>query len=405
MKEILFVLLLVVVNQLANAQTVFWSETFENGCSSGCAATGYSGPNGAWSVTNTGTNGGNANVWYVSCAENGQASGVCGAGCGSDESMHVGSSFYGDLGAAYLAGGMGTNPETNRRVNSPVIDCSGRSNITLSFVYIENGDGVTDNATLKISYNGGTTWNDLADMGKTTLCGGGQGLWQTYSMVLPAAANNNANLRLGFNWTNNNNSGTDPSFAVDDVQLSVVSPMPVELIGFDGNCIGDHQALISWSTASEINNSHFEIEKASDGVQFNTAYSLSGAGNSNAVIDYQQIVDVPANGAWFRLKQVDFDGQFSWSESIYLSCNQTGDLKNTIVQYQQEDHAISLSNLPQGVPVAVTLFDAGGRAILTKDVLNSETEMKLYCAECHAGLYMLSIVSQRETFSVKLVIQ
>ena len=96
----------------ATAQTVFWTEDFEgNPCNSGCDPSLIS-----WTNTNTGTNSGSANRWYVSCAENGQAAGVCGAGCGTDESLHIGSATLGDIGAAYDA-----SQTTNKRIESPTI--------------------------------------------------------------------------------------------------------------------------------------------------------------------------------------------------------------------------------------------------------------------------------------------
>ncbi len=386
------------------AQVVFWSENFENNCSSGCAATAYSGANGAWSVTSTGVNGPDANIWFVSCAENGQATGICGAGCGTDESMHVGSSIYGDLGAAYLAGGMGTTPETNRRVNSPVINCTGRNTITLSFVYIENGEGTTDNATLKISYNGGTTWSDLADMGKTPLCVSGQGRWQTYSVVLPASANNNANVRLGFNWTNNNNTGTDPSFAVDDIQLSVVAPMPVELVEFNGKCSGTGQAVLSWMTASETGNDHFEIEQSADGVQFHTVAAQAGAGNSNTAIAYEQAVSLPEQGAWYRLKQVDYDGQFALSSPVRVECLNANGFDNTLVGYQQETKQVLMHFLPPDLLMQAMLSDTRGRPVFEKNFYSQSGINYLDAGDVLPGVYLLKLSSDQQSKSFKLII-
>src|SRR5690606_22643499 len=144
--------------------------------------------------------------------------------------MHITSVFNPTGGAAYDAGGLCGIlycPQTNRRAQSPVINCTGRSNITLSFNYIEFGEGTNDNATLW--YYDGSTWAQIADMPKTNCCGGAcngfrQGQWTNYTIMLPASANNNANVQIGFKWQNNDDGvGTDPSFAVDDIALSVAS--------------------------------------------------------------------------------------------------------------------------------------------------------------------------------------
>ena len=213
---------------VAKAQTTFWTETFTNGCTSLC--TTFTGANGAWTITSTGTNGAKANTWFWSCAENGNAAGTCGTGCGNDASMHIGNvagspaaAFFcptGDCGAAYDA----TNAQvvTNKRAESPVINCTGRSTITLSFNYIERGQNTLDNATLW--YYDGATWSQLIDLAKTATgvgCGS-QGYWTNYSQVLPASADNNPNVKIGINWTNNGDgTGSDPSIAVDDITLTV----------------------------------------------------------------------------------------------------------------------------------------------------------------------------------------
>lgn len=206
---------------------VFWTETFENGCTSACDVSGYtSGPNGAWTVTSTGTNGFDANNFYVSCAEPGFNAGQCSSSpcAANNATLYVGviPSLLGFIpdGATYLAGGLGFwFPQTDKRAESPSINCTGKSNITLAFNYIENGQGSTDNATLW--YFDGSTWTQLSDMNKTTVCGSGEGTWTAFTITLPASADNNPGIKIGFRWVNNDdNQGTDPSFAVNDITLS-----------------------------------------------------------------------------------------------------------------------------------------------------------------------------------------
>lgn len=203
-----------------------WTEPFSNGCTQLCLANGYNG----WSVVSTGTNGTSANEYFLSCQENGNAAGACGSGCGADASLHIGNvstspaAFLfcptGDCGAAY-DGGVGSGTcLTSKRAQSPAINCTGYSNLVVSFNYMEGGDGLNDNALLW--YFDGATWSLLVDLPKTVLCAG-QGTWTAYTASLPASANNNPNVRIGFQWVNNDDgAGSDPSFAVDDVSLSVV---------------------------------------------------------------------------------------------------------------------------------------------------------------------------------------
>jgi len=192
----------------------FWTENFNTGA--------------GWSLVNVmGPEGADPNPFVISDAEGGVAAGGCGVANNGNNTMHVSSVFNPTGGAAYDAGGLCGLlycPQTNRMAQSPVINCTGKSNISISFNYIEFGDGTIDNATLW--YYDGAAWAQITDMPKTACCGGAcngfrQGKWTAFSMVLPASANNNANVRIGLKWENNDDGvGTDPSFAIDDISLS-----------------------------------------------------------------------------------------------------------------------------------------------------------------------------------------
>ncbi|MFH2096087.1 MAG: PKD domain-containing protein, partial [Bacteroidota bacterium] len=229
----------VTVSDGAGGTAVFWTEDFQNSCASGCLANAYSGTNGAWTVTNTGANGADANAWFVSGSECGNAAGACGTSCGAtDPSLHVGSTTIGnDPGAAYMAGGLGFwFPETDKRVESPTINCTGQSSITLNFNYMENGQAAIDNATLW--YYDGAAWSQLFDLTKTATTCAPQGLWTAYSIALPGSADNNPGVKIGFRWVNNDdNVGTDPSFAVDDIELTSS--------GGGGSCTGTDSVIVT----------------------------------------------------------------------------------------------------------------------------------------------------------------
>lgn len=208
----------------------FWTETFGTGCNQGTLADGYASSNGQWLTrANGGSNGADRNIWYISATENGEGVGNCGAGCGTNPTLHIGSTI-GDFGAAYLAddGGLGLDPITDVIAESPFIDCSGQCGIELSFEYMENGDGTNDNMTLE--YYDGTSWSTLDDPAKTPTTCAPQGQWTQYTFTLPASADNNPAVKIGFRWVNNNDAiGTDPSVAIYNIQLSSTDITPPSL--------------------------------------------------------------------------------------------------------------------------------------------------------------------------------
>lgn len=99
------------------------------------------------------------------------------------------------------------------------------------------------------------------------------------------------------------------------------SPLPVELVDFKAEILNNKIQLI-WQTASEINNDHFEVQRSTDGENFKSILSMAGKGQSNYLTDYS-VYDISplAGNSYYRLKQVDFDGQFEYSEIIRVSYN------------------------------------------------------------------------------------
>jgi gliding motility-associated-like protein len=302
-----------------SAQTIVWSEAFQNGCASNCLASGYVGPEGTWTVTSTGTNGAHSNTWYVSGAECGNAATACGTACGAtDPSLHIGSNagVFGDIGAAYLNGGFGIFfPETDTRVESPTIDLTGQTTITLNFNYIENGDGVNDNATLW--YFNGVVWSQIDALAKTALTCNPQGTWTAYSVILPASANNNANVKIGFRWVNNDDGiGTDPSFAVDDIQMTVPSVGAPPVADFStpvtticaGTCIDfTNTSTFGASPTFSWDFGNGDISGLQDptGICYNTAgiytvtliVSDAGGTDTEAKTNYITVIDAATAGA------------------------------------------------------------------------------------------------------------
>ncbi len=94
--------------------------------------------------------------------------------------------------------------------------------------------------------------------------------------------------------------------------------MPVELISFRGANKKNHN-ILSWITASEINNSHFEIQRSYDGFNFEKIGSINGHGTSFDNHEYEYIDDsFTSSLCYYRLKQYDYDGTFTLSNVIDL---------------------------------------------------------------------------------------
>lgn len=95
--------------------------------------------------------------------------------------------------------------------------------------------------------------------------------------------------------------------------------LPVKLLTFIGYLNSDKVAL-KWTTISEINTQSFDIEKSADGIHFSTIGQVKASGNSSTNVDYS-FTDKTLNQTtnYYRLKQVDIDGKFTYSAIIQIN--------------------------------------------------------------------------------------
>jgi hypothetical protein len=100
------------------------------------------------------------------------------------------------------------------------------------------------------------------------------------------------------------------------------SPLPIELISFTSKCSSNNVISLNWNTATENNNAYFNIEKSSNATTWETITKIKGAGNSNKQLQYIFNDKNPANKEqYYRLKQTDFDGKYTYSDMINVNCS------------------------------------------------------------------------------------
>jgi hypothetical protein len=97
------------------------------------------------------------------------------------------------------------------------------------------------------------------------------------------------------------------------------APLPVTLTSFTGKATQFGNQL-NWTTSSEVNNQGFNVERSVDGKIFTKIGFVKGFGTTNAKQTYQ-FTDVNATEAYYRLKQVDFDGKLEYSTTIKVGTN------------------------------------------------------------------------------------
>jgi hypothetical protein len=101
------------------------------------------------------------------------------------------------------------------------------------------------------------------------------------------------------------------------------NPLPVELISFNGLC-EDNQTTLTWQTASEFHSAYFEVQKSTDGDIWRVINTQNAAGNSTELLTYQAIDNsCTEQNAYYRLRQVDENGEENVYNPIFIGCDET----------------------------------------------------------------------------------
>ncbi|MDZ4795711.1 MAG: T9SS type A sorting domain-containing protein [Bacteroidota bacterium] len=147
--------------------------------------------------------------------------------------------------------------------------------------------------------------------------------------------------------------------------VTVSSTLPVTLQSFNGKWTGE-SVLLSWKTSTETNSSHFELERSADGISFSRLASIGAAGTSFSELTYTytDINPLTATG-FYRLKQVDIDGRYTFSQVLLLQKNNSGILINAVRPNPFSGEIVISIVLDKAQDINARLTDLSGRLIKT----------------------------------------
>ena len=200
--------------------------------------------------------------------------------------------------------------------------------------------------------------------------------------------------------------GTAQDCNDDNPRFTGQASFPVELISFEAQVMNE-EVQLSWATASEVNNDFFTIERSTDGLSFQPIAYVQGAGNSERVTQYQQVDANPLGGKMvYRLKQTDFDGQFSYSQAIEVN---TGQMSTQLDVYPNPStsHTLQLAGWDQNQTFTLTITELNGRILLQQEI-QAQAPQPYYLqlsSNLASGVYLLSISNEYEQLSQKLIIR
>ena len=182
------------------------------------------------------------------------------------------------------------------------------------------------------------------------------------------------------------------SLDIDCQDYTYPTGLPIELLSFEGH-IDDREAKLTWETISELDNALFVIERSVDGGNFEVIGELPGAGNSQQLLSYNFSDKLPRSGVnYYRLKQIDYDGTFSYSDVIALQLKL--DVQIAAIYPNPVDEDLYLNFATEAVgEVQISIFSVDGRLLFQNrwQAFAGVNEWQIATENIQKGLYYIKV--------------
>jgi hypothetical protein len=182
------------------------------------------------------------------------------------------------------------------------------------------------------------------------------------------------------------------------------APLPVNLLDLTAECNASYQVEISWSTAAELNNKFFTLEKSADGTLYEWMADIAGQGNSSQVQQYRYTDFNPfKNITYYRLSQTDNNGKTTFFKPVSeKSCIAEEDFFASAWHNGGGIHV--LIRTPATQDYNVSLYDAKGRAIYSgiRTFSAGTSESVISTENISKGIYFLNLKSSTENLNFKI---
>ncbi len=283
----------------------------------------------------------------------------------------------------------------------PVLDLSSYTgDIWIEFDNDWNVIDAQDEAHVEVSTDGGSTWTGIwVQIGSDI-----RATHEAIDVTSLLAGQSNVSVRVrsvqpGWDWW----------WVLDNFLVYGTYIVPVELTSFTA-ATGDNEVTLSWSTASEINNQGFEIQRSSNG-DFVTVGFVEGYGTTTEIQNYSYTdKEIPVGSYSYRLKQIDFGGAYSYSEVINVEIDVTNPKEFALYQnYPNPFNPTTKINfaLPVKTQLQLNVYNMLGEKVA--EIFNGTLESGFHefifdAANLSSGVYVYRIESDKFTDSKKMSI-
>ncbi len=224
------------------------------------------------------------------------------------------------------------------------------------------------------------------------------------------AAGTNANSNITTTTTSSSvNPTSDWTIGSNTTGTGFFVALPVTLINFDAVANKTNKTVdVRWATASEENNSHFEIMHSTDFVHWTSIVTVYSKGNGNDMNLYSYTDINPGTVNQYKLKIVALNGEVSYSSIKLVKFTET--VSANVSVYPNPANAnvnLSVNNMDMSTPITIQLLNTMGQVVFEQIISENASGMvnaNIPTSELSAGIYQVSITSAAGTVSQKLSI-
>lgn len=195
--------------------------------------------------------------------------------------------------------------------------------------------------------------------------------------------------------------------ANQEITITESAVVPIELNYFEGKMINQNTYL-DWQTSTEIDNDYFEIQRSNNGRKYMTIGKVKGKGASNSITDYSFIDRSPELGQnFYRLKQVDFDGSYEFSNVLSFKIERDQDYINVFPNPASGNSLnVKMKLNSQGL-INTQLLNVNGEVVY-ENVINESygenVEFEIPITNLSPGIYYLKVSNPNGIQSRKVFI-
>ena len=180
------------------------------------------------------------------------------------------------------------------------------------------------------------------------------------------------------------------------------STLPITLSSFTVNLVDNKYADLNWVTSAELNNAYFDIERSADGKNYEAIGRVDGHGTSLVMNEYNFKDESPLEGiSYYRLKQTDFDGPFTYSPIQSLNNAQivlTADDVNLFPNPATTEINVAVQMKKEG-DQQIEIVDLAGRVVYSQSqsFYEGQNQFKMPLDNLPTGFYFVKFGAEGET--------